>query len=526
MITEKLRQIQNWVPLLSGGDVPDRLVVRPDDMWPGDGEAGRLLCDGQFTLDGEVRALHGDCWEPTGVSQRWLDHLQGFRWLRDLRAVGTAAARQQAQALIENWAAQYAKPSAQAWRADLMGERISLWIAHYDFFGADDVDDFDDVFFASLVKQSRQLARILPQTDMSTLAGLRAVKGLLYAALALEGQDEWRALAMEHLQRGLEAQILADGSHVSRNVFTLLLALKVLLEIRAALQAGGQVVPDFLHMAITKMVPAIRFFRYGDRHFGLFQGALQGSLEFIDSVLAQAGVRGKKVEALPDGGYYKTVLGRSLLMLDAGKAQAHTAPLSFELAHGKDRVFVNCGSHVSDTNWQDVLSGPAAHSGVTIDGPALQGGYRVVGFKAENGADFGFMQASHDGFIATHGVIHQRSLYLCNDGHDLRGEDIFTAMSKDGGPVHPQVMSVRFHVHPRVMVSMIQDGQAALLRLRNGVGWRFQQVGGFRLKLEDSVYCGEAGQPPRKSQQLVIESAIGQDQQQMAIKWALQREGL
>ena len=71
--------IKSLPSLLSGVDVPDRLVVRPVDMWPGDADAERLLCDGQFALDGEVRALHGDSWEPVAVSERWLDHLQGFR---------------------------------------------------------------------------------------------------------------------------------------------------------------------------------------------------------------------------------------------------------------------------------------------------------------------------------------------------------------------------------------------------------------------------------------------------------------
>ena len=524
-----LRDIQKIVPgLLSGDEVPDRLIVRPVDMWQGDGEIGALLRDGVFSLDGETLELHGDCWEPAGRSQRWVEYLHGFRWLRDLRACGGAAARQQAQALIQSWAEQYDKGKSFAWRPDLAGERLSLWVSHYEFFGADASDDFNDVFFSSLVRQARHVAKVLQPSygRDESVAVLRAAKGLLYTGLAIEGREDWVEQSLVILQGALKVQVLGDGTHISRSVFTAVQVLKLVLEVRSALQAGGRPVPGALQDAIARMVPAIKFFRYGDRHFGLFHGTLTGDLGFIDAVLAQAAVRGRAIKALPDGKYEKAVLGRSLLMMDCGAARAHYAPLSFEMAHGKDRIFVNCGSHDADERWSGVLAGSAAHNGLTIDSDYMPRPYQVVEQSRQDGEGFCFMQATHDGFVSHYGVLHKRSLYMAEDGHDLRGEDALIAESPGAGPVQPKIVHVRFHIHPKVLVSLTEDGQSALLRLPGGVGWRFQQVGGYRLRLEDSIYAGDLGEVPRKSQQLVIESAIARDQGDMSVKWALRREGV
>ena len=83
-------------------------------------------------------------------------------------------------------------------------------------------------------------------------------------------------------------------------------------------------------------------------------------------------------------------------------------------------------------------------------------------------------------------------------------------------------VAIRFHIHPRVMVSLVGEGDEALLRLPSGIGWRFHQSGGI-LKLEDSVYLGEDSRP-RKTRQIVIYGSMSEPE--LRIKWAMRREGL
>jgi uncharacterized heparinase superfamily protein len=79
---------------------------------------------------------------------------------------------------------------------------------------------------------------------------------------------------------------------------------------------------------------------------------------------------------------------------------------------------------------------------------------------------------------------------------------------------------VRFHLHPRVSVALIQGGTQALLRVPGGAGWRFT-CGGAALGLDNSVYLG-TGTAPRKTKQIVLTAAL--DTKTARIRWALQRE--
>ena len=106
-----------------------------------------------------------------------------FTWLRDLRALGTDAARLRARALVAEWIA--AAPSdALAHRPDVAGARIAAWLGHYDFFAAAADDVFRQRLMARLVSDARSLSAALPAEELDARA-LTALKGLIAAAVAL-----------------------------------------------------------------------------------------------------------------------------------------------------------------------------------------------------------------------------------------------------------------------------------------------------------------------------------------------------
>lgn len=517
------------------GEAPERLNVKPADAWPGNAESGRWLCDGAFALAGDRISLGGGCWEPFGVSESWLDHMHGFEWLRDLRALGGEEARQQARWLTESWIYYHQKWSAQAWRADMCGSRIAMWISHFEFFVEAAGPDFQDIYFDSLTKQAVHLSRAL-QGDVSGIAALKAIKGLLYAGLAFDDREAWAQQSLAQLNSEIAKQILRDGAHVSRSPLQHMQALQILLDIRTALTAAGRALPEAVQHAIDSLGAALRFFRYGDGGLAVFHGTQEGPRELLESVLAQANVRGKGLHSLPCAGFEKITEGRTLIMFDCGRSpqrphdkHSHAAPLAFEMAYGKERMFVSCGTHPSSADWQDALRATAAHNTITLDHrnacEIREDGYfsrkpRVVSIVREETKGSCLLEATHDGYALLNGIEHRRRLYLTNEGHDLRGEDILTCQSE---PAKSVEVAIRFHIHPRVMVSLIgEGGEEALLRLPSGIGWRFHQSGGV-LKLEDSVYLGEDSRP-RKTKQLVVYGEMPETE--FKVKWAMQREGL
>ena len=117
---------------------------------------------------------------------------------------------------------------------------------------------------------------------------------------------------------------------------------------------------------------------------------------------------------------------------------------------------------------------------------------------------------SHDGYLASHDVVHRRRLYINASGSDIRGEDTL-----EGSGDHK--FSIRFHLHPSVKASLVQDGTSVLLRLPDKSGWRMRCSGGIA-SLQESIYLGD-GQETKRTEQIVI---VGASQQGAAqVKWAL-----
>ena len=515
------------------GTIPEKLILSPSDPWKGSPEKGRwLIHGGIFTLEGDKLELHDANWNPHGVDDTWIKYIHGFEWLRDLKALGGDKGRLAARAMIENWMERHPHYDEVNWRADITGLRLSHWLSSFSFFGESATREFQDCFFVSLARQVRHLARMTPGA-LSGIPLLQAIRGLAYAGLAMEGREQLLEQSLNLLHKEIGRQILSDGGHVSRNPNNLLQAIVILLDIRNALRQGGYPCPDRIQHALDRAVPALRFFRHADRGFSLFNGAQEGNDELLKQVLMLAGSRAKTLNSLPHTGYERIGLGRGLIIMDTGTAPkwphdagAHAAPLAFEMSYGRERIIVNCGSHPTDPQWQDMLRFTAAHSTLTIDDRnafeihkdgSVARRAKKVSVDRDDKLDAILVDAAHDGYIAVNGVMHRRRLYYADQGNDLRGEDTLTCTT---GLTKPHKIAVRFHLHPKVNVSLVKEDHEAILALPGGTGWRFT-ASGAPLDLEDSIYLGE-GIRPRKSKQLVILADMDSDSVQ--IKWALQRE--
>jgi uncharacterized heparinase superfamily protein len=488
---------------------------------------------GAFSFEGDQVEIRGRFWEPEGASDAWMQHIHGFEWLRDLRAAGGEQARQVARGMVDHWIARYHGWNAQIWRPDIAGQRLANWIALFDFYGASGDADFQEKLFDAAARQARHIARVLPG-GMAGLPLLHAIKGLIFAGLAFRGRESWLVQGLDLLEDELRRQILSDGGHISRSPSQLVEALRVAVDIRTALAGSDYPPPEKIQHTIDRMAQAVRFFRYADKTLALFNGAQEGDLSYTDAVLAASNARGKILGSLPESGYERAVLGRSVLMMDTGFAPphaydrfAHAAPLAFEFVYGKQKVFASCGSHPFDPQWQDVLRGTAAHNALCLEyrnaAEIRNDGHfgrkpRKVTVMREDARDAILIDASHDGYVPVNGITHRRRLLLTDQGHDLRGEESLTCSVGLGRPVE---VAIRFHLHPKVLVSVTQGGHEALLRLPGGAGWRFFHNGGG-LELDSSLYLGQ-GSRPRKTHQLVIHGTMESDH--ALIKWALQREG-
>lgn len=523
--------LYNWS---LGGTVPDKLLFSPADLWQGNADNARwLVHSGAFTIGGDRLELHNADWHPTGVGPHWIEHIHGFDWVRDLRALGGDQGRRAARYMIEDWIHAHQNWDEVTWRSDILGRRLGNWLAGYDFFGESADQNFQELFLDSVVRQLRHLGRALPGL-LTSLPLLYAIKGLAYGGLTLENREDYLEQALHLLDEQIDKQILSDGGHITRNPQALFETIRILIDIRSALRQGGYPGIEKIQHALDRAVPALRFFRHGDGGFALFNNCQQSNADDLKNTVMQAGSRARTLNSLPHSGYERIAMGKALLIADVGKPPvwphdqcAHIAPLSFEFSHGRERIFVNCGTHPTCEKWQDALRSTPAHNTLIIDDRNMcdlhkdgSMGHRPkkIVVDRDDKKEIVLIDACHDGYVPVNGITHRRRFYLADKGHDFRGEDNLTCSV---GLSAPHDTALRFHLHPKVKVSLVQGGKEALLRLGNGTGWRFTVEGG-ELSLENSIYLGE-GIRPRKTKQLVIRGKMEQDHRQF--KWALRLEG-
>jgi uncharacterized heparinase superfamily protein len=361
------------------------------------------------------------------------------------------------------------------------------------------------------------------------LVRLAALRGLV-ATLAAQVLDRALARALQHFAREIEAQIMPDGGHITRNPDSQLAALRYLVDARAALAASHNEIHGAIQQAIDRAAPMLRFFRHGDGRFALFNGANEGDGTMIDRVLNRADAKGRAPSTAPHCGYERLRAGHSLVLFDCGKppppglgADYHAGALAFEMSYGRERLIVNCGAyHGPSIEWRAALRATAAHSTLIAadtssaefrpDGGVAAGPQEVTAMRAED-AGAQWVAASHDGFKKALGLTHARQLFLAADGEDLRGEDRLTGRAGQG-------FAIRFHLHPSVQASLTQDGNAVLLRLPGGIGWRLRMQGAV-LSIAESIYVG-AGGGTKKTRQVVLDGHVGSNG--ATVKWALRRE--
>jgi uncharacterized heparinase superfamily protein len=510
-----------------GTQTADAVRLTYPENWPEDRPAADAIVGGGFLLAGRRLALGRVPWTavPGGAAA---EMLHGFTWLADLKAAGTAEARARARGLVDGWIELNERWSTPAWRPDVLGRRLTAWLAAADFLLAGGGEDFRQRFLLSASVQSRHLVRTAAQCH-GHAGAIAAAAGRIAAALCLGvGRLE---PALGQLEQEINRQVLADGGHVQRCPSLHLAVLRDLLGVRATLQVAQAEVPLVLQGAIERMVPMLRGFRLGDDGLALFNGGKAEDHRLIGAVLAKAGVKGKARSSAPHTGFERLAAGRTVIVVDTGAPPpagadrlAHAGLLAFEMSAGRNRLVVNCGAFAGDDpRWKAAMRSTNAHSTLTVDdesslefradGRLRRRSVHVTALRREaEGATW--LEASHDGYDRRFDLVHKRRLYMDASGDDVRGED---ELEGRGG----RLFRVRFHLHPQVHASLIQDGTAVLLKPPSGRGWRFLAVGGS-IALDESTYLG-VSDVPRRSEQIVVTGALKGEGAR--VKWAFRREG-
>ena len=532
-----LRQLGRRATGRGASDAIPQLLHRPIDLVPGVAERGEALVQGLYDLGGHVvRASDagergGTPWGHKGAGDYWLAELHGFAWLRDLHAAGTSQAAERGRAMVLDWLRQHRTIESAAiatWGPEAIGRRLSAWLAHSAFLleGAD--DEFARRFHQGLSLHANYLTRLARNADEG-LPQLVAYRGLIESGLCLPDSERRIAQGLKLLEAALSRQAAGNGNQLGRNPSAHLGALWCLAGLRATLDEGGHPASQAVSESIARLAWALHLFRHGDGGLALFNGGVEEERGLIDLALSRgmAGGGAAPPNAL-DTGFTRVESRHATVIADTGAPAAtgrwaHAGTLSLEMSAGRQRLIVNCGGwRGGGDGWQEALRGTAAHSTLVVDNTnsatlgkdgTIADGPNTVRVERRDQDGAAWIDASHDGYLDTLGLIHKRRLYVGAAGADVRGEDSLAQLRQRRR--RGREFALRFHLHPDVRCAMTEDHRAVLLRLPGGAVWQMRAAGAS-ISIDESVYAGD-GATRRRTSQVALTGPI---KDALTVKWA------
>ncbi|WP_122050434.1 heparinase II/III family protein [Asaia bogorensis] len=485
---------------------PDRPVHAIRDIWPGNADHGALLVSGTARFEGRLIPLRVNDWEYADLAPATRDWLQGFTWLRDLRALGSDEARLYARSIVSSWLDQ-PPIDPLVLNAPATGARLASWLGHFDFFAASASEAFRQRLMDRLLVEGRLVSIMLP-LEAQEWRNFTALKGLLTVAAAIPSQTGFLQRFHRYLDQEITRQILPDGTLRERSPLAQMEATRELAEISVFMRMAQMTPSESVQNALARLCPVLRALRHGDGRLALFHGSKEGDDRQIDRIIQYGARQRLLASAMPDGAFWRISAGKALLFIDGGATpapgydrNAHAAPLAIEFSYARQRLFVNCGGAITGV-WKRALRQTAAHSSLVVENTSCcdiatdgtitrRPAHVTFNHQSQDGSHW--IDAQHDGWYPGFGIHWRRRLYLGPTGEDLRGEECVEGERS-------VAFALRFHLHPTVNAELAPDGDEVLMHA-GGMIWRFRQEGGG-LSLEKSVYAG--GEKPVSSLQIVV----------------------
>lgn len=528
---------------------PKVFVYHPEPKSIGSFARGQQMAVGNFQFSGTlIEAPDRSIWD-LKVPPYVVDELHECAWVDDLAAVGTAETRRLLQSWIADWINRYGGGRGPGWQPGLTGRRLIHWVSHALLIMQGQDKSNTMKFLRSVARQARFLEKTWRQAPVG-LPRIQALVGLVYVGLVMQNKEALLSPTIKRLGRECTRLIGPDGSVESRSPEELM-DVFILLVWAARVLEEAEKTPDPRHIeALERIAPTLRVLRLGDGSLVRCHGGGRGVEGRLDQALAESGIRAQAMRETRMG-YARLASGRTIIVIDCANPaqgdasrQAHASTLAFEMSAGRYPIIVNTGpGRFFGPDWRRASRATACHSTLVLDNTSSSSiwsegyagntfGERLFGLPTKTTMDRAnevtgvWVLCSHNGYVKTHGVTHDRRMFLSPNGREFRGEDTLYVAGKDDQRVYAQrkgdglPFAIHFHLHPDVVVSLDMAGHAVSLKLKSEEIWVFRQTGG-EIALEDAVFLDQQRLRPRQTKQIIIRGVMSEDRAQ--VTWAMTR---
>ncbi|MCF6284197.1 MAG: heparinase II/III family protein [Candidatus Hydrogenedentes bacterium] len=377
-------------------------------------EATNAFLQGRFSFLNKTVQSRTPPWQGLDVSKLWAYHLHYFDYARDLALLhGTDKApllggaggglnliripkpspnlsregsikvlaspttpHRECSPKIKGWLLDWIEKNPPgtplAWDAFPLSQRLINWSLLIARYGWDDTP-----IRTSMHLQVDYLAQRL-ERDLDGNHLLKNVAALTVSGTLLGSPHGKRGLAL--LQRECAAQLLSDGGHIERSSLYHGQVVLDLIIVAAPLES----IPDWLSKAIHNAMDFLAGVMHGDGCCAQFndgaaeEGVAPQTILALGNLVCPPDADEKTgSRPFPDSGIYRLespngggtmIMKPKKAMADYQPGHAHSDLLSFEYSIGKQRIFVNSGTHgYAESPYRDYCRRTRAHNTVCIN---------------------------------------------------------------------------------------------------------------------------------------------------------------
>src|SRR4029079_14395072 len=239
------------------GPVPERLIIAPIDLRTADPTTAPDIYAGRFVFFGDGVDVEGfSVFDVEPPNKIWARQLQGFSWLRHLRAADMSISRSHARSRVDEWIRMSRRLDAIAWEGDVVARRVISWLSHSPLI----LEGCDIGFYRRCMRSLPRQVRYLRRTAFDGAPGLprlRIMIALAAAALSMSDQPRFLRQAARLLHLHLVPQMLPDGGHVSRNPGAILEIHVDLLPLRQAFTTRSNQPSRILLSALDRVLATL-----------------------------------------------------------------------------------------------------------------------------------------------------------------------------------------------------------------------------------------------------------------------------
>ena len=432
-------------------------------------------------------------------NSRNFKNLHSFFWLFTL---DLKSSNKITQNIIYNWIEENDKYTKYIWDLDILSKRIIAWISNSKLT-YENAENSYKLYFNSLIKkQTNHLINEIKRSEQldDKIIGSTAIilVGLAY------GDNFYLKFGIDVLKKLLNFSLDSNNFPKTRNLRQLVFYLKYLIIIREFLKESQTNIPDFLDETIFYLGKSYNLLCADTRSGMLFNGNFEETNKEFNNYLNFHHYKFKD-DQNESGGYVVLKNKKSYLAIDIGRAPEkkfskdyQAGALSFEYNYLGEKIITNSGYFQDYKHQLNIISKSSAtqstlvlNSTSSVKFERDKNGFMLASrnFKILNKEinledKMWFIKASHDAYLKSNGVIHERQINYFTDKFKLIGCDklIKTKNFKSSN------FEIRFHLLPEINLTKLLNKETILIESKNA-GWKFT-CKGFKIDIETGLYFG------------------------------------